>query len=120
MGRRHEDWLRDVTERQRNVMFPDTAFNEGRFWRNLFEGKQRLNAVQIIGVAIFAISVVALAVSLTLGDYPATSWRHNVLSGLVRWVVAFAILFLFLLIFRLSQLSKRKRPSTTRIKSERK
>ena len=36
------EWLQDVEARQRNVVFPDTANNEARFWRNIMEGRQRL------------------------------------------------------------------------------
>ena len=30
-----KDWERDVTNRQRNIVFPDTNLNEGRFYRNI-------------------------------------------------------------------------------------
>jgi hypothetical protein len=34
-----EDWERDVINRQRNIVFPDTILNEGRFYRNIASGK---------------------------------------------------------------------------------
>lgn len=34
-----KDWERDVINRQRNIVFPDTNLNEGRFYRNLASGK---------------------------------------------------------------------------------
>jgi hypothetical protein len=40
-----DEWLRDIDARQRNVVFPDAAANEARFWRNLHEGKRRLTPI---------------------------------------------------------------------------
>ena len=34
-----KDWERDVLNRQRNIVFPDTILNEGRFYRNIAAGK---------------------------------------------------------------------------------
>jgi hypothetical protein len=33
------EWERDVINRQRNIVFPDTILNEGRFYRNIASGK---------------------------------------------------------------------------------
>ena len=33
------EWERDVINRQRNIVFPDTNLNEGRFYRNIASGK---------------------------------------------------------------------------------
>jgi hypothetical protein len=52
-----EQWLRDIDARQRNIVFPDTAENEGRFWRNIISGKRRLSIVQIIGIGIMWVAV---------------------------------------------------------------
>lgn len=43
--------MRDVALSQRNIVFPDTAANEARFFRNLISGK--LSAVQGIGLILF-------------------------------------------------------------------
>jgi hypothetical protein len=34
-----QEWERDVRNRQRNIVFPDTNLNEGRFYRNIVYGK---------------------------------------------------------------------------------
>src|SRR3979409_756795 len=34
-----QEWERDVLNRQRNIVFPDTNLNEGRFYRNIASGK---------------------------------------------------------------------------------
>ncbi len=52
-----EEWLRDVDARQRNVVFPDTAANEGRFWRNIISGEQRLTTVQVIGIGVMCLAL---------------------------------------------------------------
>jgi len=49
------EWLRDLDARQRNVIFPDTAHNEGRLWRNIWAGKKSLNLVQWVGVALLVL-----------------------------------------------------------------
>jgi len=50
--------MRDVELSQRNIVFPDTAASEARFWRNIISGK--LTTVQTIGVIVYAGAVVAL------------------------------------------------------------
>jgi hypothetical protein len=34
-----QEWERDVLNRQRNIVFPDTNLNQGRFYRNIASGK---------------------------------------------------------------------------------
>ena len=63
--RSKDEWLRDVDARQRNVVFPDTVQNEGRFWRNL--GKEPLTPVAKAGLVVLGIFVFGnLAFILTL------------------------------------------------------
>jgi len=58
-----EEWLRDVNERQRNVVFPDTLKNETRGWRNLIESKQPLSLIQQAGLLVLAVSFVSFALA---------------------------------------------------------
>ncbi len=108
MSRRHEEWLRDVTDRQRNIVFPDTAANEARFWRNLFNGKRTLNGVQFAGVVVLAVAVLALVVGISTENFGG-SLLANVLDALVRWALAFAILGGFLVVFGFARRLERKR-----------
>ncbi|HKR94670.1 MAG TPA: hypothetical protein VJW55_04890 [Candidatus Angelobacter sp.] len=39
-----QEWERDVNDRQRNIVFPDTMLNETRFYRNL--GKVRFTGIR--------------------------------------------------------------------------
>ena len=41
-NRANDECLKDVADRQRNTVFPDTVQNEGRFWRNIWSGKRSL------------------------------------------------------------------------------
>ena len=67
--KRQDEWMQDVQARQRNVVFPDTVNNEARFWRNIYEGRQRLTTVQRIGLFIL---VIAMGV-LVFGNIPFTA-----------------------------------------------
>jgi hypothetical protein len=61
MRKQREEWQQDVNARQRNVVFPDTVQNEGRFWRNLANGKQKFAIVQAIGLALIFLTLVGFA-----------------------------------------------------------
>jgi hypothetical protein len=61
MQGKREEWLRDVEARQRNIVSPDTAQNEARFWRNLLSGKEPLTIVQRVGLGILAFAVLVLS-----------------------------------------------------------
>lgn len=103
--------MQDIQERQRNVLFPDTVNNEARFWRNLFEGRQRLTSVGKIGLSIFVFAMVVLVFLISFdGNIPFKanfSW-FKLLSAVLLWLVAFGILGLILLAFRISQWFQRK------------
>jgi hypothetical protein len=61
MRKRREEWQQDINARQRNIVFPDTAQNEGRLWRNLASGTQRLTIVQAVGAALIFLTLLGLA-----------------------------------------------------------
>ena len=85
-----DEWLRDVDSRQRNVVFPDTAQNEARFWRNIISGKRHLTTAQVTGIGI-----VWLAMAFPLWEllrwmrYSIYAWLMLSLLGagflLLRW-----------------------------------
>ena len=94
-----EDWLRDVDARQRNIVFPDTAHNEARFWRNIYESKGRLTTIQRIGVGVWALAIVAL-VLITI-----FVWH----IGLLNWIFGGVLLLGFLFLIKLSTASRPSR-----------
>jgi hypothetical protein len=100
--RNREEWLRDVQARQRNIVFPDTAANEARFWRNLYTGRQKLTTLQTIGVAVMLLAVIAVVIGITFGyAYDAyTSWAQRIASAALEWAFGLGLLGGFLLLLK--------------------
>ena len=69
-----KDWERDVINRQRNIVFPDTNLNEGRFYRNIASGK----AVFSRGQKVSLLLVVAFFIVVNAVDF----------AGRISFVVA--------------------------------
>jgi hypothetical protein len=59
--KRQEEWQQDINARQRNIAFPDAAQDEGRLWRNLVNGNQKLTIVQAIGAALIFLTIVGIS-----------------------------------------------------------
>ena len=58
-----KEWERDVVNRQRNIVFPDTNLNEGRFYRNIASGRAVFSAGQKVSLLlILAFFIVVNAV----------------------------------------------------------
>jgi hypothetical protein len=108
MARRYQEWLRDVYDRQRNTIFPDTAFNEGRFWRNLFKGGQPLGGIQVAGILVLVVWVVALVVGISIEKNGSSFWE-NISIAFVRWLLAIGLLAGFLMVFGLARRWERRR-----------
>ncbi|HEV7553687.1 MAG TPA: hypothetical protein VGP65_18540, partial [Candidatus Angelobacter sp.] len=53
-------WERDVLNRQRNIVFPDTNLNEGRFYRNIASGKAVSSWGQKVSLLIVAFYFLAI------------------------------------------------------------
>jgi hypothetical protein len=101
-----DKWLRDVDARQRNIVFPDTAQNEARFWRNIISGQQRLTIGQTLGIAI-------MWLMMAFPLWALLKWmRYSVIAWLVVGLCVGTILLLRWRAFKaVSQIeqSKRKR-----------
>jgi hypothetical protein len=52
-----QEWERDVRNRQRNIVFPDTNLNEGRYYRNIASGKAIFSIGQKAGLLIIVLFV---------------------------------------------------------------
>jgi hypothetical protein len=85
MGNRpsRAQWMRDLENRQRNVVFPDTVQNEARFWRNL--GSTSWKTSTKIGLSLLAVIV---------GGRLAFLAVEILREGFRSTLVALAILFL--------------------------
>ncbi|MGA9978853.1 MAG: hypothetical protein WBQ08_09480 [Candidatus Sulfotelmatobacter sp.] len=77
-----ERWLHDVDARQRNVVFPDTVQNEGRFWRNL--GNQGWTTAIKIGMFVLGIVVFARLAMFVIMFFG---------KGSNIWLLAVAVVF---------------------------
>jgi len=86
MNARHKgEWLRDIDARQRNIVFPETAENDGRFWRSIVSGTKSLAFAQGIGVSIFWLCVIGLLTGLwPKGD---ESWWQKLVDGYSIFIV---------------------------------
>src|ERR1043166_5746483 len=81
------EFLRDVQMRQRNIVFPDTVWNEARGWRNLMTQKGPLRILQVVGVLIFGLA--ALAMLYMMGKEALTQFHETPGTGLGRVVAGF-------------------------------
>jgi hypothetical protein len=83
--RKREEWMQSVAERQHNTVFPDTAINEARFWRNIISGNQRLSLGQKLGILLIYLALgVAIWVwmsTLYSATSPEDSTVHRILGA---------------------------------------
>ena len=103
MRKRREEWEQDVNARQRNVVFPDTARNEGRFWRNLVSVKEKLTIVQAIGLALFLLIPASIFWSDAVRQFhfaAAGSTLDRLVPVVVDWAIKLGLFGVFFLILR--------------------
>lgn len=70
-----EEWELDLLNRQRNIVFPDTMLNEGRFFRNMVSGQIPMNPVQKFGILLITAPFIAtgcIGTALAIGDLLTT------------------------------------------------
>ncbi len=56
---RRKEFERDIINRQRNIVFPDTVLNEGRFFRNIFSKDAEFTRGQRVGLGVLGLFLVA-------------------------------------------------------------
>jgi len=96
MHKDREQWVRDIELCQRNIVFPDTANNQARLWRNVIDGHQDLTIVQWIGLfLIYVPSIVALIAILFPDIADGFSFRRF-LSGVMRLAIAAVVILVFM------------------------
>ena len=96
-------WERDVLNRQRNIVFPDTVMNEGRYYRNIASGKavytlgQKISLLAIVG-GVMVVTSVGLAfaiVQILKAKEPVTAvvaaWPFAYLLGILLFWVFLAV-----------------------------
>ena len=119
---RRDRWLSDVHARQRNVVFPDTAANESRFWRNIISGKERLSGTQVVGIALMYLVLAAVAYGLISTQMRVSGIRgslsQRIIGNFGGWFILLGIGAAFLMagkwVSRRSTLAKRSSHLTRR------
>jgi hypothetical protein len=88
------EWEQDIVNRQRNIVFPDTMLNEGRFYRNLASAK-RLSPAQKIGCAVMSLVIIAGGAGLALQTLDAIMHSHGLIVFVYLGVLAVSTLIVF-------------------------
>ena len=98
-------WWDDLYYRQRNIVFPDTVLNEGRFFRTLVSGEIQLNVAQRIGAIILAAGMMlsgSFAVAMSLAEMIAhfkESWIFAVPILTNVFIIVFGIILIVRVVF---------------------
>jgi len=93
------DWERDVINRQRNIVFPDTNLNEGRFYRNIASGKAVFSAGQKVGllVIVFFVTIMtSFGLAQTIASVIAQRDLDGIAIGLWGCIYLLAILLFWI------------------------
>lgn len=95
-----KDWERDVINRQRNIVFPDTNLNEGRFYRNIASGKAVFSVGQKVCLLVITLYVTIIT-SFGLAQAIAETMAQRDLAGKVMglWGGLYLLAILFFWIF---------------------
>lgn len=95
-----KEWERDVINRQRNIVFPDTNLNEGRFYRNIASGKTVFSLGQKMCLAIIVLFV-TITTSFGLAEAIAATMTQRDLASIVTglWGCIYLLAILFFWIF---------------------
>jgi hypothetical protein len=108
-GRNHQRWEQDVDARQRNIVFPGTAANEARFWRNLIASKRRLTLSQWVGFGLMGFTLVLAALLPIFGSHGIYgSWLAGIESAAINLGFGAAFLVVFLLVLTCATRRKRR------------
>jgi hypothetical protein len=75
-----KEWERDVINRQRNIVFPDTNLNEGRFNRNIASGKAIFCWGQKVALLVMTLYVTIIT-SWALAHAIASMVAHRDFQG---------------------------------------
>jgi hypothetical protein len=94
-----KDWERDVVNRQRNIVFPDTNLNEGRYYRNIASGKAIFSVgqkVSLLIIVLYAMIVTSLGLAETIASIVVQRDVAGKLVGLWGCLYQLAILLFWI------------------------
>jgi hypothetical protein len=75
-----KEWERDVLNRQRNIVFPDTNLNGGRFYRNIASGKAVFSVAQkasLLLIVLYFLAIALMALVNLIDDIVEQSSRRG-------------------------------------------
>jgi hypothetical protein len=90
-----KDWERDVINRQRNIVFPDTNLNEGRFYRNIASGKAVFSRGQkfcLLVIVLFVTIMTSFGLAQTIASVIVQRDLDGIALGLWSCVYLLAVL----------------------------
>jgi hypothetical protein len=95
-----KEWERDVLNRQRNIVFPDTVLNEGRFYRNIASGKAVFSLGQETSLRIIVLFV-TIVTSWGLAETIASVMAQRDVAGKLigLWTCLYILAILLFWIF---------------------
>ena len=91
--KQREQWQRDVQDRQRNVVFPQTLANETRLWQNILNGNATMLtwvALAILALFVFGLVVVFLVILIRAGATWSAILAPLLIFGPIFWLIAWA------------------------------
>ena len=81
-----KEWERDVINRQRNIVFPDTVLNEARFYRNIASGQaiyRPILKVSAVALLLYLFVFDSAALAGTIADLLREKYPENFLPDLI-------------------------------------
>jgi hypothetical protein len=90
---------RDVLNRQRNIVLPDTVLNEGRFYRNIASGKAVFSFGQkaCLGIIVLFVTImVSFGLAQTIASVIAQRDLDGIAIGLWGCIYLLAILLFWI------------------------
>ncbi len=94
-----KEWERDVINRQRNIVFPDTNLNEGRYYRNIASGKAIFSVgqkVSLLIILLFVMIVTSWGLAQTIVSVIAQPGLEGKAIGLWSCIYLLAILLFWI------------------------
>jgi hypothetical protein len=95
-----KEWERDVLNRQRNIVFPDTNLNEGRFYRNIASGKAVFSRAQKVSLLVIVV-IVSVFSSFALAETIGFFFGHRKIGDklLGIWIFLYLLAISFFWMF---------------------
>lgn len=94
-----KEWERDVINRQRNIVFPDTNLNEGRFYRNIASGKAVFSTGQKVSLLMMVAFFIVVNAMDFAGRISLIIARHSHIRPWDVWPSMLSFIWLLFWIF---------------------